>query len=65
MTHLEMEYCRSKNSNCLAHALIIGIAKATNNPNYKAFRQGRKIRPIVQHLLETTGIDLDNGADIP
>jgi hypothetical protein len=33
-------------TNCLAHALVIAIAKATNDPNYKAYRQGRKIRQI-------------------
>jgi len=29
--------------NCLAHALIISIAKVENDPVYKAYRQGRKI----------------------
>ena len=47
-----------------AHALIIGIAKLNNDPNYKAYRQGRKIRPVVQDLLETTGINLDRGSGI-
>jgi hypothetical protein len=50
---------------CLAHALVIAIAKAENDPNYKAYRQGRKIRPEVQRLLETTGIYLSNGGRIP
>lgn len=43
--------------NCLAHALIIAITKLTDDMNYKAFRQGRKIRPVVDRLLETTGIE--------
>jgi len=51
--------------NCLAHALIISIAKVENDPDYKAYRQGRKIRQVVQTLLETTGIDPCNGAGIP
>jgi len=51
--------------NCLAHALVIAVAKLTNDSNYKAFRQGRKIRPKVDHLLEITGIDLTNGRGIP
>jgi hypothetical protein len=51
--------------NCLAHALVIAIAKVTNDPNYKAYIQGRKILPAVQNLLETTGINLDNGGGIP
>ena len=29
--------------NCLAHALVIAIAKVDNDPNYKAYIQGRKI----------------------
>ena len=37
--------------NCLAHAIIIAIARVENEPNYKAYRQGRKIRPVVQKLL--------------
>ena len=51
--------------NCLAHALVIAIAKVDKDPNYKAYIQGRKIRPVVQNLLETTGKDLSNGAGIP
>jgi hypothetical protein len=51
--------------NCLAHALIIAIARLTNDSNYKAYRQGRKIRPVVDELLETTGIDLKDGGGIP
>jgi len=31
------------------------------DPNYKAYRQGRKIPSEVQHLLQTTGINLDKG----
>lgn len=30
-----------------------------------SYRQGRKTRPIFQQVLETTCIDLDNGAGIP
>jgi hypothetical protein len=36
------------------HALVIAIAKLTNDQNYKAYRQGRKIRPIVDNLHATT-----------
>jgi len=45
-------------TNCLAHALVIAIAKI-NDPNYRAYIQGRKIGPMVQRLLQTTGINLD------
>jgi hypothetical protein len=34
--------------NCLAHALVIAFAKVTNDPDYKAYRQGRKILPKVR-----------------
>jgi len=51
--------------NCLAHALVIAIAKVENDPNYKAYRQGRKICHEVQTLLKTTGTDLSNDAGIP
>jgi hypothetical protein len=51
--------------NCLAHALEIAIAKATNDPNYNSYRRGYKIRHVVQNLLATTGIDIRQGAGIP
>jgi len=51
--------------NCLAYALIIAIAKVDEDPNYEAYRQGRKIRHVIQTLLETTGFDLSNGAGFP
>jgi hypothetical protein len=59
IAHLKRSIVEVKaENNCLAHALVIAIRKLTNDPHYKAFRQGRKIRPVVDHLLETTGIDL-------
>jgi len=51
--------------NCLAHALVIAIAKVENDLNYKAYRQGWKIRNIVLTLLHETGIDLSSGGGIP
>jgi hypothetical protein len=66
MAHLKRSIREVKaEKNCLAHALIIAIAKLTNDPKYMAYRQGKNILPVVQQLLETTGIDLDNGAGIP
>jgi hypothetical protein len=50
---------------CLAHALVIAIAKVQNDPDYEAYRKGRKIRPKVQRLLATTGIDLSRSGAIP
>ena len=51
-------------TNCLDHTLIIGIARLTKDPNYKAYQQGRKILPEAQHLLQTTGINLEKGGGI-
>jgi len=48
----------------LAHALIIAIARLTNDTNYVSYRKGNKIRPVVDHLLASTGIDLSNGGGI-
>jgi len=42
-------------SNCLAHALIIA----------KSYRHGNKIRPVVDRLIETIGIDLSRGGGVP
>jgi len=36
-----------------------------NYSNYKAYLKGRKIRPVVRNLLDTTGIDLSGGWGIP
>jgi hypothetical protein len=66
MAHLKSSIVRvNADTNCLAHALVIAIAKGNNDPNYNAYRKGRKMRPIVQELLETTGIDLSKIGGIP
>jgi len=36
-----------------------------NEPDYKAYRQGRKIRLVVQKLLAETGISLTECGGIP
>ena len=65
MAHLKRSIIEVKaGTNCLAHDLIIAIARLTNDPNYKAYLQGPRILPEVQHLLQTTGIDLQNGGGI-
>jgi hypothetical protein len=49
MAHLKSSIVRvNAETNCLAHALVIAIAKVDNDPNYNAYRKGRKIRPVVQ-----------------
>jgi hypothetical protein len=66
MAHLKSSIIDVKaEENCLAHFIIIAVARLSHDPNYKAYRQGRKIRPMVDRLLELTGIDLTNGGGIP
>lgn len=45
----------------LKHNELFGPRSVTNDPNYDSYRRGRRIIPIVEHVLETTGIDLKNG----
>ena len=51
--------------NCLAYAIIIAIAKVENGPDYKAYRKGGKISPVIQKLLAETGISLTEGSGNP
>jgi len=50
---------------CLAHAILIAIAKVDNDRNYKTYCQGRKIRHAFETLLETTDTNLTNGPANP
>jgi hypothetical protein len=52
-------------TNCLAHALIIAIARVDNDPNYNSYRRGYKIHAEVDRLLEATGVDLSRGGEVP
>ena len=46
MAHLKKVIVQDKSeNNCLAHALIIDIAKLTDEPNYEAYRRGGKYTP--------------------
>jgi hypothetical protein len=66
LAHLKTSIVEVKaENNCLAHALIIAVAKLTNDPKYTSYRRGYKVLPQVRHLLQTTGISLDKGAGIP
>jgi len=66
MAHLKRSIVEvGAEENCLAHALVIAIARLNNDPNYTSYRKGNKIRPVVRQLLGTTGIDLKNGGGIP
>jgi len=65
MAHLKKSIVEVKaEENCLAHALIIAIAKVDNDAIHTAYRKGRKIRPVVHTLLQETGIDLATGGGI-
>jgi hypothetical protein len=65
MAHLKKSIVEVRaEENCLAHALIIAIARFEKNPNYNSYRRGNRILPVVNHLLKTTGIDLTNGGGI-
>jgi len=66
MAHLKTNVVEVKHSeNCLSHAIIIAIAEVENDPNCKAYVQGRKIRPVVQELLAKTGMNLSEDGEIP
>ena len=65
MAHIKKSIVEVKSeTNCLAHALIIAIAKVTNDTNYAAYRKGRKIKLKAGQLLATS-ISLNNGWEIP
>jgi hypothetical protein len=66
MAHLKRNIIEVKaEDKCLAHALIIAVARLTNDPNYNACRRGYKIHPVVDRLLEVAGIDLTEGGGYP
>jgi len=65
MAHLKSSIVEVKaEENCLAHAFIIAIARVDNVANFTAFRKSRKIRPVVEALLQQTGIDLTRCREI-
>lgn len=46
MAHLERSLVEMKGKEkCLADALVINIAREKNDPEYKAYMQGRKLLP--------------------
>ena len=49
MVHLKRSNVEVKAEQiCLAHALVIAIAKVDKDPNFKGCIQGRKIRHVVE-----------------
>jgi len=67
MVHLKRSIVQVKaESNCLAHALVIAKAKADgDDKNCQSYRKGKRIRPVVDRLHETTGIDLRAVGECP
>jgi len=66
MAHLKRSIVEVKaTENCLAHALVIAKARLTNYPDYKVYRQGRKILPKVNELLQASGVDLSREGGSP
>ena len=66
MVHFKRSVIEVKaKSDCMAHALIIAIARITKDPNFIAYRRGYKIlQKRVKHLLQTTGINPQHGGGI-
>ena len=66
LAHLKRSVIEVKaENNCLAHALIVAIARLEKDHNYQSYRKGNKMGPVVARLLEATGIDLTDGGGIP
>jgi hypothetical protein len=51
--------------NGLAHAPMIAVVRATNDADYKAYRQGWKTFPKVREMLQAPGVDLSREGGIP
>jgi hypothetical protein len=65
MAHLKKSIVEiNAENNCLAHALVIVRARIEGDRNYDAYRRGSRIFPAVGNLLQSTGIDLQNGRGI-
>ena len=46
---------------CLAHALIIAMAKVNGDSKFKSYRNGYGLKEPVEELLNASGVDLSNG----
>jgi hypothetical protein len=49
---------------CLAHAIIIAMAKVNNDPKYSSPRDGKALKEPVAELLKASGVDLCNGGGL-
>ena len=46
---------------CLAHALIIAMAKVNGDSTFKSYRDGYGLKEPVEELVKASGVDLSNG----
>jgi hypothetical protein len=46
---------------CMAHALIIAMARVNGDPKYKSYKDGKALQKPIEDLLEAFGVDLSNG----
>jgi hypothetical protein len=46
---------------CLAHALIIAMARMNGDRKYVSYRDGYGLHKCIQKLLNASGVDLPNG----
>jgi hypothetical protein len=46
---------------CLAHVLIIAMARVNNDPKYKLYKDGKSLKQHVEDHLKASVVDLSNG----
>ena len=49
---------------CLAHALIIAMAKVNGDSKFKSYRNGKCLKEPDEELLKASGVDLSNGGGL-
>ena len=49
---------------CLAHALVIAMAKVNSDSKNELYRHGKALKKLVEELLKVSGVDLSNGGDL-
>ena len=49
---------------CLAHALVIAMARVNSDPKYKSYSNGYGLNKPVEDLLKASGVDLFNGGGL-
>ena len=49
---------------CLAHALIIAMARENGDPKYASYRHGYGLHKPVEEHVKSSAVDLSNGGGI-